>query len=241
MGYGSAFSPCTAPCWAEISPGSQTVSHGERAEDRVGTGSICGACCRGGRACRRGAARAERADESVHVVAAAARRVLQCVEMAALMPAVPTPPGVLAAALGTSRCATHMQPPEVLTPGRLSRLWWTRVGGRTAPAHRTTPRATPNREPNPGLNPEPHPERGPDQVGLRVHHRLVDVLLHDADGPTLLHERTRPELTRTPRGPRAVRTCGLRVPAPCGLHVEEAQGSLPRGTVRTGCASLPGV
>lgn len=50
-----------------------------------------------------------------------------------------------------------------------------------------------------------------------------------------------PELTRTPRGPRAVRTCGLRVPAPCGLHVEEAQGSLPRGTVRTGCASLPAV
>ena len=102
---------------------------------------------------------------------------------------------------------------------------------RTAPAHRTTPRATHNREPNPGPNPEPHPERGPNQVGLRVHHRLVDVLLHDADGPTLLHERTCPELTRTPRGPRAVRTCGLRVPAPCGLHVEEAQGSLPRGTV----------
>ena len=109
-------------------PGSQTVSHGERAEDRVGAGSICGACCRGGRACRRGAVRAERADESVHVVAAAACRVLQCVEMTALMPAVPTPPGVLAAALGTSRCVTHMQPPEVLTPGRLSRLWWTRVG-----------------------------------------------------------------------------------------------------------------
>ena len=61
---------------------------------------------------------------------------------------------------------------------------------RTAPAHRTTPRATPNPEPNAGPNPEPHRERGPDQVGLRVHHRLVDVLLHDADGPTLLHERT---------------------------------------------------
>ena len=149
--YGSAFSPCTAPCWAEISPGSQTVSHGERAEDRVGARSICGACCRGGRACRRGAARAERADESVHVVAAAARRVLQCVETAALMPAVPLPPGVLAAALGTSRCATHAQPPEVLTPGRLFRLWWTRVGA--APLLRTAPHRAPRLTLSPTLGP----------------------------------------------------------------------------------------
>ena len=89
------------------------------------------------------------------------------------MPAVPSPPGVLAAALGTSRCATHMQPPEVLTPGRLSRLWWTRVGPHRS-CDRTTPRATPNPEPNAGPNPEPHRERGPDQVGLRVHHRLVE-------------------------------------------------------------------
>ena len=42
-------------------------------------------------------------------------------------------------------------------------------------------------------------------------------------------------------GPGCARFACTALRAPCGLHVEEAQGSLPRGTVRTGCASLPGV
>ena len=54
--------------------------------------------------------------------------------------------------------------------------------GGADPAARTTPQTNPN------SGPHPHSHPSPNQVGLRVHHGLVDVLLHDPNGATVLYE-----------------------------------------------------